>query len=195
MGRLTKHGNKRYDKTIYTLTCSDRQDLNIGAIIKSAMRKAWVRKGHRFAFGGLIAKMCRRAGVPTKNLDYMDPFYPEAEDITRKKWPDLGPTLTIAERHRRDELIMARMHGLEMLHYSTGSRPSNVVELLEINQHYPLNTHVEALLDIGQTFTEPFDDDIPTNEDNCAQSHTDFEDEMDPPKAGDGAEGNDAMED
>ena len=90
---------------------------------------------------------------------------------------------------------MARMHGLEMLHYSTGSRPSNVVELLEINQHYPLNTHVEALLDIGQTFTEPFDDDIPTNEDNCAQSHTDFEDEMDPPKAGDGAEGNDAMED
>ncbi|KAG5591699.1 hypothetical protein H5410_042213 [Solanum commersonii] len=36
-------------------------EMNIEAIVKSAMRKARVHKGHKYAFGGLITKICRAA--------------------------------------------------------------------------------------------------------------------------------------
>uniref|UniRef100_M1DJS0 Putative plant transposon protein domain-containing protein n=1 Tax=Solanum tuberosum TaxID=4113 RepID=M1DJS0_SOLTU len=86
-------------------------ELNIRAVLKSAMRKAWVYKGHMYDFGGLITRMCRAVGVPEENVDYMAPLYPTPVDITRTKGPDteFGPTLTTAERHQRDELIMSRM--------------------------------------------------------------------------------------
>ncbi|KAG5606262.1 hypothetical protein H5410_027754 [Solanum commersonii] len=90
--------------------------------MKSAMCKARVHKGHMYAFGGLITKMCRVAGVPEENMDYMVPLYPALVDITRTKGPntDFGPTLTTIEHHRRDELIMVKMYGLEMLRHQNG---------------------------------------------------------------------------
>ncbi|KAH0636011.1 hypothetical protein KY285_035712 [Solanum tuberosum] len=86
-------------------------ELKIRTILKSAIQKARVHKGHKYDFGGLITKMCRAAGVPEENLDYMAPLYPTLVDITRTKGldTDFGPTLTTVERHRRDELILARM--------------------------------------------------------------------------------------
>ncbi|KAG5581535.1 hypothetical protein H5410_052162 [Solanum commersonii] len=94
-------------------------ELNIRAIVKSAMHKARVHKGHRYAFGGLITQICRDAGVPEENVDYMTPLYPALVDITQTKGPhtEFGPTLTTGECRRRDELIMARMYGLEMLRH------------------------------------------------------------------------------
>ena len=50
---------------------------------------------------------------------------------------------------------------------------------------------------IGQEFTDPFDDDILTDEDNlCTSSDvdSDSEDELDPLQSGDGVEGTDAKE-
>jgi len=35
--------------------------INVGAVLKSAMRKARVHRGRRYAFGGLITNLCRRA--------------------------------------------------------------------------------------------------------------------------------------
>ncbi|KAG5585360.1 hypothetical protein H5410_045794 [Solanum commersonii] len=86
-------------------------ELNIRAILKFAIRKARVHKGHKYDFGGPITKMYRAAGVPEENLDYMAPLYPALVDISRTKGLDtnFGPTLTTAERHRRDELILARI--------------------------------------------------------------------------------------
>ncbi|KAH0729728.1 hypothetical protein KY290_000857 [Solanum tuberosum] len=140
-------------------------ELNIGAIIKSSMRKDRVHKGNRYAFGGLITKMCRVAGVPEENVDYMAPLYPALVDITYTKGPDtdFNPTLTTAERHMRDELIMARMYGLEMLRHKTGGRPSTDLEIGEVNRRYFLNNHAKALLGIGPEFREPTENDIPTN--------------------------------
>ncbi|KAH0652489.1 hypothetical protein KY289_030167 [Solanum tuberosum] len=84
---------------VYALMTST--ELNIGAIVKSAMRMARVHEGHMYDFGGLITKMCRAAGVPEEHVDYMAPLYPASVDITRTKGPDteFGPTLTTAERH------------------------------------------------------------------------------------------------
>lgn len=56
--------------------------LNIGAIIKSTTRKARLHKGHKYAFGGIITKLCHRIDVPEEPLDYMDPLYPAAVDVT-----------------------------------------------------------------------------------------------------------------
>ncbi|KAG5591343.1 hypothetical protein H5410_041857 [Solanum commersonii] len=90
---------------VYALMTST--ELIIGAILKFAMHK-----GHMYAFGGLIMKMCHAVGVPEESLGDMAPLYPVSLDITRTKGPDtkFGPTLTIVERHRRDELITARMY-------------------------------------------------------------------------------------
>lgn len=76
-------------------------ELNIGSIIKYAMRKARVHKGHMYTFVGLITKMCRRAGVPEENLDYIASLYPAVVNVTWTKGPDtnLGPTLTIAKSY------------------------------------------------------------------------------------------------
>ncbi|KAG5631778.1 hypothetical protein H5410_003495 [Solanum commersonii] len=96
--------------------------VNIGAVLKSVMRKAQVHKGHMYDFGGLITRMCRVAGALEENLDYMAPLFPTSVDITRTKGPDteFGPNLITVERHRHDELIMAIMYDLEMLRHQNG---------------------------------------------------------------------------
>ncbi|KAG5605050.1 hypothetical protein H5410_026542 [Solanum commersonii] len=104
--------------------------------------------------------MCRAAGVPEENIDYMSPLYPAPVDITWTKGPDTEffPTLTTVEHHKRDELITARMR-------------------------YPLNGHAKALLGIGLAFCEPVDNDILTDEEHAHTSSdvdSDSEEEIDP---------------
>jgi len=50
-------------------------ELNIGAILKSAMRKACVHKVCKYAFGDLITHLCCSAGVPEEFLYYMAPLF------------------------------------------------------------------------------------------------------------------------
>uniref|UniRef100_M1DJS4 Uncharacterized protein n=1 Tax=Solanum tuberosum TaxID=4113 RepID=M1DJS4_SOLTU len=164
------------------------------------MRKARVHKGHRYAFGGLITKMCRVASVPKENLDYMAPLYPAPVDIIRIKGPDtdFGLTLTTVECHRRDELIMAMMYGLEMLRHKTGGRPSTDLEIGEVNMRYLLNDHAKALLGIGPEFREPTENDIPTDEENLHTSsdvESDSNEEINPIQAEAEADGGDIMDD
>ncbi|KAG5631406.1 hypothetical protein H5410_003123 [Solanum commersonii] len=104
-------------KGLLGLCLDDAHRVEHGAILKLAMRKARVYKGRRYAFEGLIIILCRAVGVPKEKVDYMEPLFPAPVDITRTKGPDteFGPTLTTAELHRHDELIMASMYGLEIL--------------------------------------------------------------------------------
>ncbi|KAG5590403.1 hypothetical protein H5410_040917 [Solanum commersonii] len=83
------------------------KELNIGAVLKSTMRKPKFIKG---------------TGVPKENVDSMALLFPASVDITRTKGPDteFGPTLSTPRRHRHDELIMARMYDLEMLRLQNG---------------------------------------------------------------------------
>lgn len=101
------------------------------AIIKSTMQKARVHKGHIYAFGGIISKMCHIVGVPKESLDYIAPLYPTTMDITctKREDTDLGPILITIEGHRRDDLIMAKMYVLKMLRHTTGGRPSTDWEI------------------------------------------------------------------
>ncbi|KAH0655763.1 hypothetical protein KY285_030645 [Solanum tuberosum] len=62
-------------------------ELNIGAIVKFSMRKSRVHKGHKYAFGGLITKLCRVARVPEKNVDYMSPLYPAPLGEVERRYP------------------------------------------------------------------------------------------------------------
>lgn len=64
-------------------------ELNIGEIIKFDMRKDRVRKGHKYAFGVLITKICRSAGVLEETLDYLAPICPAVIDVTRMKRSDM----------------------------------------------------------------------------------------------------------
>ncbi|KAG5606846.1 hypothetical protein H5410_028338 [Solanum commersonii] len=182
---------------VYVLMTATK--VNIGVVFKSAMQNARVHKGHRYAFGSLITRMCRAAGVPKDNVDYMALLFAAPMDITRTKGPDIefGPTLTTAEHHRRDELIMARMYGLEMLRHQNGCLASTDMQLGDVERRYPLNAHAKALLRIGPEFREPIDDDIPIVEERLRTSSDvefDYDEDVDPAQAGDEVEWGDAME-
>ncbi|KAG5592144.1 hypothetical protein H5410_042658 [Solanum commersonii] len=126
--------------------------INVEAVLKLAMRNTRVHRGRRYAFGGLITNLYRRAGVPEKSLV------------------------------RRDEMIMARMFGLEMLRHRNGCRASTQEQLNEIATKYPLNEQTEALLGLGRAFIKPVWDDVPTNEDKrqtMSDSESDSEAEED----------------
>lgn len=75
----------------------------------------------------------------------------------------MGPVLTTPERAHRDELIMARMYGLEILRYQTGGHPSTPEKLQDVKVRYPLNTDAKEALGIGLRFVEPMEDDVPTD--------------------------------
>ncbi|KAH0753487.1 hypothetical protein KY285_006635 [Solanum tuberosum] len=142
-------------------------ELTVGAVLKSAMRKARVHKGI----------MCSRP-----------------MDIMRIKEPDteFGLTLTTAERHRRDALLMARMYGVERLRHQNGCLVSTDMQLGDVEMRYPLNAHAKALLGIGPAFRESVDDDISTDEERLRTSldvESDSDEEVDPAHAGDEAEG------
>uniref|UniRef100_M1E0J2 Uncharacterized protein n=1 Tax=Solanum tuberosum TaxID=4113 RepID=M1E0J2_SOLTU len=131
----------------------------------------------------------------------MAPLFQAPVDIKKTKGPDneFGPPLITSESHHRDELIMANMYGLEMLHHQNGCRVSTEEQLGQVERKYPLNAHAKALLGIGPEFHEHVDDDIPTNEDRLrtgsnVDSDSDTE-EVDHAQVGDEAEGRDAMED
>ncbi|KAG5610826.1 hypothetical protein H5410_022107 [Solanum commersonii] len=107
-----------------------------------------------------------------KSVDYMAPLFPALVDITRTKGIDteFRPIPTTNDRHRRDELIMARMYGLEMLRHQNGCLVSTYMQLGDVERRYMLNAHDKALLGIGFVFREPVDDDISTDEDRCILS-------------------------
>uniref|UniRef100_M1DQL3 Putative plant transposon protein domain-containing protein n=1 Tax=Solanum tuberosum TaxID=4113 RepID=M1DQL3_SOLTU len=108
-----------------------------------------------------------RARVPEESVDYMAPLFTTPLDVTKTKRPENmhGPTLTTAERNRRDEMIMALMFGMEMLRHRNGCRASTQEQLDEVATKYPLNEQAEELLGLGRAFIEPVWDDVPTDED------------------------------
>lgn len=105
--------------------------LNIGVIVKSMIWKAQVRKGHMHAFVGFISKMYCRTSVNGKFLGYMALMYPIILDIICTKGSNnyLGPILSTFKRNKMDELMMARMFGLEMFRYITSGRPYTCREI------------------------------------------------------------------
>ncbi|KAG5596044.1 hypothetical protein H5410_037276 [Solanum commersonii] len=144
----------------------------------------------------IVLKSCIRG-----ELGLYGTTFPKAVDITKTKGPDneFGPTLTTVERYYRDELIMARIYGLEILRHQNGCQASTDVQLRELERRYPLNAHAKATLGIGPEFHKLVDDDIPTDEDRLHTSSnvdSDFDtEEVDPSQAGDEADGGDTMED
>ncbi|KAH0685764.1 hypothetical protein KY284_016317 [Solanum tuberosum] len=141
--------------------------INVGAVLKLVMRKARLHRGRRYAFGGLINNLCRRAGVPEESVDYMAPLLTTPLDVTKTKEPEnmYGLILTTIERNIRDDMITARMFGFEMLRHRNGCRASSQEQLDKIAKKYPLNEPDEALLGLGTAFLEPVWDDVPTDED------------------------------
>ncbi|KAG5610948.1 hypothetical protein H5410_022229 [Solanum commersonii] len=208
MVKWTKHSRRRYHQTIPYAHMLKETRVWLKIVINYLISgihytditrdKAQVHKGHKYAFSGLITRMCRAAGIPKKNVDYMTPLFPAPVDITRTKGPDTEfvPTLTTTERHRRDELIMVRMYDLKMLRHQNGCLASTAMQLGDVERRFPLNAQAKALLGIGPEFRELVDDEILTNEERFhTSSDVESDEEDDPAQAGDKVEGGDSMED
>lgn len=69
---------------------------------------------------------------PLEFGDYMTPLFPTLVDTMK--------TIPIPHCHRRDELIMTRMYGLEMLRIKNGRQASTDVQLGDIKRKYLLKT-------------------------------------------------------
>lgn len=100
-----------------------------------------------------------------------------------------GPVLTTPEREHRDELIMARMYGLGMLHHRTGGRPSTHQKLDEVKALYSLNAFANAVLGIDPRCFEPVEDDVPTDSKDAREASNVDEDEIEMDKLPDNVGG------
>ncbi|KAG5619740.1 hypothetical protein H5410_004958 [Solanum commersonii] len=119
----------------------------------------WIQHRHRGYYQLYpYAHMNREARVAA--------FY-RGDERSKKKGPENmhGPTLTTAERNRRDDMITTRMFRLEMLRHRNGYQASSQEQLDEIAMKYPLNEYAEVLLGLELAFLEPVFDDVPTDED------------------------------
>ncbi|KAF3645651.1 hypothetical protein FXO38_19546 [Capsicum annuum] len=71
---------------IYALMHED-VELNVGAIIFSAIRKARFLGGNRYGFDGLLTRFLRQQGVPEEKVDYKPPVGLRPLDFFRTKGP------------------------------------------------------------------------------------------------------------
>ncbi|KAG5611385.1 hypothetical protein H5410_022666, partial [Solanum commersonii] len=109
----------------------------------------------------------RASGSPREECGLHGTFVHHALDVTKAKGSENmhGPTLTTAERNRRDDMITAPMFGLEMLRHKNRCQASSEEQLDETTLKYPLNEHAEALLGLGPAFLQHVWDDVPIDED------------------------------
>ncbi|KAF3629434.1 hypothetical protein FXO38_05422 [Capsicum annuum] len=150
---------------IYTLMCDD-VDINMGHVIFSAIKKVRTQAGRSFGFRGLVTSFLQRHKVDEEELDYKPGVITCPVDITTARTASgvNGPILTMVERKNRDDEILTRMYGLQMLQWTTGGRPATLEEHHVVELDYPLGHHARTLLQIGPNFVKPIDDDMPIDE-------------------------------
>ncbi|KAG5630250.1 hypothetical protein H5410_001967 [Solanum commersonii] len=187
MVKWTKHSGKRYHQSIpYAQMLRETQvwlDIVMNYLIPGLhymdITRTWCSERERGLHGTVIPNTCG---------------YHEDKGVDI----EFGPTLNTTERHRRNEVIMAKMYGLEILRHQNGCLASTDMKLGDVERRYPLNAHAKALLGIGLEFHESIDDDIPTNKDRLRTSsnvESESDKEVDSTQAGDEAEGVMLMED
>lgn len=96
-------------------------DLNVSAIIFSALRKAKYLEGRRYGFGGQLTRFLKKQGVPEKEVYYRPPVCHSPLDFSRTKVPTLrGVNLTMPEHQAQNNEIIARIYALTMFQLKIG---------------------------------------------------------------------------
>ncbi|MCE3052381.1 hypothetical protein HAX54_052461, partial [Datura stramonium] len=74
---------------------------NMGVIIKNVLKRARVKKGQNFGFGGLLTRFLRRHDIEEKEADYRLVYDPREIDVTKTKKPEgiNGLVLSVNERN------------------------------------------------------------------------------------------------
>ncbi|PHT59454.1 hypothetical protein CQW23_01817 [Capsicum baccatum] len=141
--------------------------INIGAIIRSTMRKARLHKRSHFSFGNLLTAILRKEGIEEEPADHKLPHNPKKVDLTKVKDAETthGVNLTTAKRHARDESFFCHLYGMTRFIMMSGGRIPTVAELQQLDHDYPMNVHAREMCGVGTYFEEPLDDDVPTDDD------------------------------
>lgn len=94
----------------------DDVDVNVGAVIFLAMKKARLHSDSRYGFEGLLTKFLWDQGVDEEDLDYRLPVITSPVDVSRTKGdPAYGAALNLLEHQAQNVEIAAWMYGLQML--------------------------------------------------------------------------------
>ncbi|MCD7468478.1 hypothetical protein HAX54_006725 [Datura stramonium] len=110
--------------------------INVEAIIKDVLRRARVKNGQRFGFGGLLTRFLKGHQIEEKVVYFRPRYDPKRIDVTNTADPEVihGPVLSIKE------------------------------QLQKLNMEYPLSEHSVALCRVEPGFDELLDDDDATEE-------------------------------
>ncbi|KAM3321295.1 hypothetical protein P3S67_008497 [Capsicum chacoense] len=108
--------------------------VNIGAIIRSLMRKAGLHKRSHFSFDNLLIGILRKEGIEEEPADQKLPHNPKKVDLTKVKDAESmhGINLTTAERHARDESFFRHLYGMTRFTMMSGGRVPTAAELQHI---------------------------------------------------------------
>ena len=165
--------------------------INIGAVIRTSMRKARVHKRSHFSFDNFLTALLRKEHIEEEPADHKLPHNPKKVDLTKIKDPETGQgiNLTTAERHARDESFFRHLYGMTRFTMMNGGRVPTDAELRQLDYDYPLNEHARAMCGVGVNFEEPLDDDVPTDDDHQlldsdVEDNSDDEDSDDDSDAG-----------
>ncbi|MCD9560014.1 hypothetical protein HAX54_018439 [Datura stramonium] len=89
----------------------------VGVIIKNVLRRARVKKGQSFGFGGLLTRFLRRHHIEEEEVDYKPIYDPRGIDVTKTNEPKgiHGPVLSVSECNMRIDNMLSHLYGMQML--------------------------------------------------------------------------------
>ncbi|MCE3217223.1 hypothetical protein HAX54_011088, partial [Datura stramonium] len=62
--------------------------INVGVIIKNVLKRARVKKGQNFGFGGLLTRFLHGHDIEEEEADYRTAYDPREIDVTKTKEPE-----------------------------------------------------------------------------------------------------------
>ncbi|MCD9640540.1 hypothetical protein HAX54_025897 [Datura stramonium] len=110
--------------------------INVGVIIKTVLKRARVKKGQNFGFGGLLTQFLRGHDIEGEEVDYRPAYDPRGIDVTKTNM----------------QMLQLRMNGV------------TEEQLQQLKMDYPLSEHSRALCNVGPGFEEPLDDYVATED-------------------------------
>ncbi|MCD7446325.1 hypothetical protein HAX54_002188 [Datura stramonium] len=80
-----------------------RMPVNVGVLIKNVLKRARVKKGQNFVFGGLLTRFLCGHDIEEEEANYKPSYDPRRIDLTKIKEPEVinGPVLSFNERNAR----------------------------------------------------------------------------------------------
>ncbi|MCD9560715.1 hypothetical protein HAX54_019461 [Datura stramonium] len=114
-GKHITHMTRERVCSVYVLMTG--MPINMGVIIKNVLKRARVKKGKNFGFGGLLTRFLCGHDIEEGEADYRHGYDPRGIYVTKTKEPESinGPVLSVNERNARIDNMLSHLYEDEMV--------------------------------------------------------------------------------